>query len=436
MRPKTGKDEYTRNITNRLPELLAPAGSIEAGLAAFDHGADAVYAGLARHNARERGKNFSLQDFSKLAAYAHKQNKRIYLTLNTLIKDSELSEVAEMMAEVACIRPDAIIVQDPGVVAMAQRWFPELNVHASTQMGIHNSAGLKVAEMLGIKRVILERQVTLGELEQIIKNTNLEVEVFVHGALCCSRSGSCLFSSWIGGWSGNRGKCKQPCRRRYFSKDGNGFFFSPNDLCALDSVDDLCRIGVSSLKIEGRLRSEDYVAKVVAGYRQVLDSAPEDRRQVALEAFNSIRGVASRKLHGAFENLQSFDTIIRHDAMGVSGIPMGEVIGTGKNRITLKLSRDLYAHDRIRVQPTSGDEGPAFTVVEMRVDGKDETRALRGSVCEIVTHLPVETGAKVYKLGSQTTSPVKRIESLPLERLPLDFDICVSAEGLQIDVAI
>ena len=209
---------------NRIPELLAPAGSLAAGLTAFDYGADAVYAGLAKFNARERTENFSLEEMSKLITYAHKLKKKVYVAFNTLVKESELEEAAEQLYEISRLQPDAVIVQDIGILRVIREYFPNLEIHASTQMGIHNSAGVNFAAKLGMKRVILERQTTLDELKHIVKNSILETEIFVHGALCCSISGSCLLSSWLGGWSGNRGKCKQPCRRRYYSKDGNGFF--------------------------------------------------------------------------------------------------------------------------------------------------------------------------------------------------------------------
>ena len=186
--------------------------------------------------------------------YAHERGKKVYIAFNTLVKQSELPEAAQMAADLYELQPDAVIVQDLGIAGMLREYFPGLQVHASTQMGIHNSSGIAVAAELGIKRVILERQITLEELELIMRKTELEVEVFGHGALCCSLSGGCLFSSWLGGWSGNRGRCKQPCRRRYYTDKGNGFFFSPQDMYTLDLIPEFKRLGVSSIKIEGRLR--------------------------------------------------------------------------------------------------------------------------------------------------------------------------------------
>ena len=197
-----------------VPELLAPAGSPACALAAFDAGADAIYAGLAKFNARERGENFTPEVMAQIVDYAHKLGRKVYI------------------------------------------------------------AGLKIAKELGVTRVVLERQMTIEEIAEVKKSTDLELEVFIHGALCASLSGQCLFSSYLGGYSGNRGKCKQPCRRRYFSKNGNGFFFSPQDLCSIDMLPRLREIGVASLKIEGRLKQPDYVKQTVGAYRMLLDAPP------------------------------------------------------------------------------------------------------------------------------------------------------------------
>lgn len=214
-----------------LPELLAPAGTLESALTAYKYGADAVYAGLGRFNAREMGENFSFDDMSRLSAHAKKLGKKFYLTLNTLVKEPELPDLFAFLDRVDELEPDALILQDIGVFNLLKRYYPHWELHGSTQMGIHNSAGLAVAGQMGFSRVILERQVTLEEMRRLTASSPVEVEVFVHGALCCGLSGHCLFSSWIGGWSGNRGRCKQPCRRRYHGSAGgekkSGFFFSP-----------------------------------------------------------------------------------------------------------------------------------------------------------------------------------------------------------------
>jgi putative protease len=182
------------NLVNK-PELLAPAGSPAAALAALDAGADAIYAGLARFNARERGENFSPEEMGKIIEHFHRHGKKVYITFNTLLKEQELPDAFEQLAILDSLHPDALLVQDLGVIRMVRKYFPHLNLHGSTQMELHNSAGLAVAEQLGLSRVVLERQVTLDELKLIKEKTNLELELFIHGALCCSLSGICFFSS-------------------------------------------------------------------------------------------------------------------------------------------------------------------------------------------------------------------------------------------------
>ncbi len=173
------------------PELLAPAGSPACALAALDAGADAIYAGLAKFNARERGENFTPELLGRVIDYAHGLGRKVYVTFNTLVKESELPEVLENLALLDELAPDALLVQDLGVLKICREYFPNLKLHGSTQMGFHNSAGLRIAEQLGLERVVLERQVTLDELRAIRKSTQLELECFVHGALCCSLSGAC-----------------------------------------------------------------------------------------------------------------------------------------------------------------------------------------------------------------------------------------------------
>ena len=178
--------------TNNKPELLAPAGNLDCALAALQSGADAVYAGISRYNAREMGENFSWDDMSRLSAYTKKTNKRLYLTFNTLIKEQEFGDFGSLVERMSRLKPDAVIIQDIGVARFLREYFPDLTLHASTQMGIHNSAGVAAAVELGMERVILERQVTMEELKKICR-LPVEIEVFVHGALCCSISGHCPF---------------------------------------------------------------------------------------------------------------------------------------------------------------------------------------------------------------------------------------------------
>ena len=420
-----------KNKKIKVPELLAPAGSLAAGLTAFDFGADAVYAGLPKFNARERTENFSLEDMSKLINHAHKIEKKVYLTFNTLIKESELEEVAENLYEVACLQPDAVIVQDLGVLRMIREFFPSLEIHASTQMGIHNSAGVNFASKLGIKRVILERQVSMDELKQIVKNSVIETEIFIHGALCCSMSGNCLFSSWLGGWSGNRGKCKQPCRRRYYGDEGNGFFFSTKDLYSLDAIQELKQIGISSLKIEGRLRKPDYIKNVVSAYRMILDTHPNENSTVILRKARDILSRSlGRKWSTGFRDIDSCRDVIQHKLLGVSGQPYGRVNTVKSNGFFVALTQRLHIGDRIRVQPKSGDEGPTLTITKLSVDGKNAIKASKGSECFIHCDKEIPKEGIVYKIGESGGDHIARIANLPTLSHNVDINITVNSKGI------
>ena len=414
------------------PELLAPAGSPACALAAFEAGADAVYAGLAKFNARERGENFDQATMAKVVDFAHRGGKKVYLTLNTLVKEQELPEVAELLEDIRVISPDALLVQDLGVLRMVREYFPSLEIHASTQMGIHNSAGFAVAEKLGVSRVVLERQVTLEELAAIRKKTSLEIEVFIHGALCCSLSGMCLFSSYLGAYSGNRGKCKQPCRRRYFSPKGNGFFFSPQDLCMAEYIPQLRSLGVQSLKIEGRQRQPDYVESVVRAYRLLLDSPESEFSSALSEARALLAGTCGRKWSSGFAEPSSWKTLIKSDSAGAAGIRCGSVEELRENGFYFTASRRLGAGDRLRVQPRNGEDGPALTVTKMFVNDSPARRARAGDRVFVCCDKPVPPDGMIFKIGTAFTDRRRQLEALPERRKKLDLVLELDGKELRI----
>lgn len=416
-------------------ELLAPAGNLSCALAAFDAGADAVYAGLKRFNARERTENFSADEMSRLLAYADKNGKKVYITFNTLIKENEICDAAEELAALELLRPSAVIVQDLGVLRLLRDYFPGLTIHASTQMGLHNSAGMVFAEQLGVSRVILERQTTLDEIRRMRQaHPQMELEMFIHGALCCCISGSCLLSSWLGGWSGNRGKCKQPCRRRYHSDSGNGFFLSSQDLCTLDILPEIMSSGVSSLKIEGRLRRADYVQNVVSAYRLAMDAAsdPAAFRDAVPKARELLAKTCGRKWSLGFYTEKSRRDLIKFDALGASGQLCGKVVSTAENGFTVLPSRRLHLGDVIRVQPRSGDEGPAVTITRMTRNGRPVSRALKDESVFIHSDKAVARESLVYKTGESVGDYSKRIAAMPLRRTLLDLDITLNRSAVTV----
>ena len=413
-------------------ELLAPAGTPSAALAALDAGADAIYAGLSRFNARERGENFTPEAMGKIIEHFHRHGKKVYVTFNTLLKEQELSAAFEQLALLNSLQPDALLVQDLGVIRMAKKYFPRLTLHGSTQMGFHNSPGLAVAEGLGLSRVVLERQVTVEELAEIKRKTNLELEVFIHGALCCSLSGCCYFSSYLGGYSGNRGKCKQPCRRRYYSSKGNGFFFSPQDLCAIELIPEFRRMGIASLKIEGRLRQTDYVTAAVSAYRLLLDTPDEEFAKAVPEARRILSAVGGRRWSHGFYTADSAKTLIRPDALGSAGKLCGSVESVAENGFGFTASSRLFIGDRIRIQPDNGDEGPALTMTKFFVENMPATRVSPGQRVFVCCDKAVPPRGQVFKLGGNLADYSRALAALPEKRTALDLEITLQKDSIKV----
>lgn len=266
------------NLKNKQTELLAPAKDFETAVAAIECGADAVYIGAPAFGARQAASN-SLEDVEKLVNYAHKFNIKVHVTLNTILRDDELPKAVELIEKLYDIGVDALIVQDMGLVNLAiKEKLPPIVLHMSTQCDNRSLDKVKFFESIGASRVILARELSLDTIREICKNTNLEIETFVHGALCVSYSGQCYLSCSIGGRSANRGECAQPCRKKYTLFDGDGnviakgkYLLSLKDFNASKYLSELVLAGVKSFKIEGRLKDKNYVKNVVLNYRKELD---------------------------------------------------------------------------------------------------------------------------------------------------------------------
>ncbi|MCL2318906.1 MAG: U32 family peptidase [Treponema sp.] len=269
-------------MTTLETELLAPAGSPEALDAAIGEGADAVYLGLKDFNARMRSANFTYSQFEGALRSLHRMGRKLYVTVNTVFEQREADRVYQLLKYLAALGPDGILVQDFGIVKMVQDNFPSLKLHASTQMNVASARGVNLLSRNGFSRAVLARELSLDEIRNIRANTNMELEIFVHGALCMSVSGLCLFSSYLGGKSANRGMCTQACRRFYTSHSGKGpedtgeenggYYFSPADMELIEKIPDLVTAGINSFKIEGRMKSAEYVGTVVSAYRLVMDN--------------------------------------------------------------------------------------------------------------------------------------------------------------------
>ena len=264
-------------------ELLSPSGDIDSLKLAVDNGADAIYLGLQNFNARRNANNFNEDNIKDYVRYCHLFNVKVYITLNTNIKDNEISDLKSTILACKNAKVDAFIITD-FLTAKLVRELTDIPMHASTQLGVNNLYGAKYLEKLGFKRVVLARETKLEDIQAIKENTSLEIEYFVHGALCVSYSGQCLFSSMISGESANRGLCKQPCRQLYKNEsnnDGFSYLLSTKDLCLIEKLPLLKKLGIDSLKIEGRLKRPEYVGVVTKAYRQALDNIDNENYNTA-----------------------------------------------------------------------------------------------------------------------------------------------------------
>ncbi len=262
----------------KKPELLSPAGSLESVYAAVSNGCNAIYMGGEKFSARHYAENFSSNELQKAMEYCHLHNVKVYITVNTLYKEEEITPLLNFINEIYELGVDAVIVQDFGAAMLIKRYFPDLPLHASTQMTAHHVSDIEFLKQVGFQRVVVSRELYLKEIEEIIQKTGMEIECFVHGALCVSYSGQCLMSSMIGGRSGNRGRCAQPCRLPYqlmknnvLVKDTKQYLLSTKDMVTLEKISELIQAGVHSFKIEGRMKRPEYVGGVTQIYRKYID---------------------------------------------------------------------------------------------------------------------------------------------------------------------
>ena len=335
-------------MIKKKPELLAPVGNTESFYAALNGGANAIFMGLQEFNARGRASNFTRPMLQLAVGKAHDKNVKVYITLNTLIKNKELDQLVDVLSFLASLKVDGIIIQDWGVYYIARRFFPKLVLHASTQMGNHNSAGVNFAASKGIVRTVLARELTMPELEKIAKESKAELELFVHGALCYSFSGMCLFSSYLGGQGANRGLCKQSCRRFYQNGEEQHALFSLKDNQQLNNLKRLTELGIHSFKIEGRMKSADYVFQVCSAYRMALDD-PENM-VAAAEMLESDMG---REKTSYFLGGDISDGITDDPSTGKL---IGQVTEVTRKTISFESNLKLNEGYRLRIRNKNEDE--------------------------------------------------------------------------------
>ena len=415
--------------SSHKPELLAPAGNLETAVAAFNAGADAVYLGLGRFNARCRAENFSADDLARLLDFAHKLKRKVYVTLNTLITESELPDLMQTLAGLSQLDVDAVIVQDLAVIYIIRKYFPHITIHASTQMNIHNSCGLKALDLLGVKRVILERQLTLDEIKAIAKSTTMELEVFIHGSMCISLSGRCLLSNYAENASGNRGRCRQLCRRSYRVNEASApqAYLSPQDLQLMQQLPDLARLKIASLKIEGRLRGPDYVVPAVEAYRMALDALPE----FSPEALEKIKRTVSRP--SCRGTLFGFKEMISKDMQAVFGRLCGRIKNVNSSGMTVELTDRIHLGDKLRIISSSNNSLAGFELTEMFCKGAGVSAASARSTVTIPGRFPADAaGCQLCKIGENGYDCKKQAASLPAALPAVKLQLVLDKGGLHV----
>ncbi len=335
-------------MVRQKPELLAPVGNVESFYAAINAGADAVFLGLQEFNARGRASNFTRPMLQLVMQKAHEKKVKVYITLNVLIKNREIDQLIDVLTFLDSIKVNGVIIQDWGTFYLAHKYFPKLALHASTQMGNHNSVGVNFGASKGIVRTVLARELTMPELETISKSSKAELEVFIHGALCYSFSGMCLFSSYSGGQGANRGICKQSCRRIYQDRGEEHALFSLKDNQQIANLQKLMELGIHSLKVEGRMKSADYVFQVCKAYRLAIDNPLN--MQIAAQMLELDMG---REKTGYFLGGNVDDGITDDPTIGIH---VGKITEVGSKSISFHSSVKLEEGYRIRIRKEKDDE--------------------------------------------------------------------------------
>ena len=394
---------------NKNVEILAPAGSMESLYAAIENGANAIYLGGKVFNARKNALNFDDEQLKEAVQYAHIRNVRVYVTLNILMTDSELEEIIEYLSFLYNIDVDAVIVQDLGLARLIKETLPDFEMHASTQMTINNYMGVKYLEELGFSRVVLARELSLEEIKFIKANTNMELEAFVHGALCMSYSGQCLMSSMIGGRSGNRGVCAQPCRMPYsivktetkeiLSDDFyEKYMLSTKDLNTIDYLEDIVGAGITSFKIEGRMKKPEYVAIIVDNYKRVLDKIliGEKAIQVDVKDKKEMKQAFNRGFTKGYMMEERGKKFVSFDKPNNKGVLLGKIVRVDRNFLHVALEEPLAKGDGIEII-TGSKRNKGFIVGNMYLNGRKVEYADKNDVVRIEKANSAKENMLLYK---------------------------------------
>ena len=387
----------------KKPEILSPVGSMASLYAAIEGGCDAVYLAGKLFGARAFADNFSNEELIFAINYAHKYGVKVYVTTNTLVYDSEIPAFMKYIEFLYTNNVDAIIIQDIGMFDLVHKTFPDLEIHISTQMHIHNQEGVELVKSLGASRVVLARETPIDLVKKIRNIPDIELEIFVHGALCISYSGQCLMSSLIGGRSGNRGTCAQCCRQPYelfcndikISKDN--YLLSTRDLCTIEHIRELIEAGVDSLKIEGRMKRPEYVYLVTKLYRKAVDSYIETGKvSVTEEEINDLKKIFNRNYTKGFLFNTSNDKFMNTFRPNHMGVKVGNVICVDKNRVKIRLLDNLNLNDGIRFVK-NGYEDVGMNVQQMFQNNNKVTSAKKNETITLLVKDAVQVNSEVLK---------------------------------------
>lgn len=398
-------------------ELLAPAGDFSCLKAAIEAGCDAVYIGGKLFGARAFSSNFTDDEIIKAINYAHLFGVKVYVTTNTLIYDKEVERFLEYILFLHKNNVDAVIIQDLGMLDLVRQTFPNLEVHASTQMHIHNLDGASFMEKLGVKRVVLARETSISKIKEIKEKTNIDIEIFIHGALCVSYSGQCLMSSLIGNRSGNRGTCAGSCRQNYSIVDENNniilnnkYPLSMKDLCSLEILKTLLDIGVTSLKIEGRMKSSSYVYTVVKLYRLAIDSYYKNNNiYIDEKELYNLKKIFNREFTKGFLFDEENNKVINMKRPNHQGVEIGKVINYKNNVATIKLNDEININDGLRIV---GKKDIGVNVNNFYINSKLVKTAKKGDIITIKVNDKVEKDDKVLlTLDSKLNEEINNIIS-------------------------
>ena len=431
----------------KRPEILAPAGNMETLIAAISAGCDAVYLSGKKYGARAYAANFDDNELVEAINYAHLYEVKVYVTVNTLIYEDEMDDLLDYVGFLHKIGVDALIIQDLGAMDLIRQTYPNLELHASTQMNIHSLNSVKLLEQFNLKRAVLSRELSIEEVKHIKENTNMEIEIFVQGALCISYSGECLMSNLIGDRSGNRGTCAQCCRMKYdLIKDNkvinkDKYVLSTKDLCTLNNIGKLVDIGIDSIKIEGRMKRKEYVYLTVSLYKKAIDSYIKTGKvNITDKDIKELKKIFNREFTKGFLFNENNDNFTNPKRPNHQGIPIGKVIEIKDKYFKIKLTDELNLQDGIRIK----DDDIGFNVTKMFVNDKSVESANKGDIVKIyqkINSLSDVVKTTDYKQLQEINELIKVKKRMPLnifveakagKPLKMTFkykDIVINVEG-------